>query len=107
MTAALAVEQFLEVVRKSGLVAEQRLNDKYRILEFLGSGGMGSVYLCEHVTMRRRVAIKTLPVSKANDSSYLERFHREARAVAALDHPNIVRAYDIDHEGDLHFLVME
>jgi serine/threonine protein kinase len=80
---------------------------KYRVLERLGSGGMGSVYLCEHTLMRRRVAVKVLPTNKANDPSALERFYREARAVAALDHPNIVRAYDIDQDENLHFLVME
>src|SRR5262249_6369707 len=80
---------------------------KYKVLERLGSGGMGSVYLCEHIMMRRRVAVKVLPTAKAEDTSCLERFYREARAVAALDHPNIVRAYDIDQEENLHFLVME
>src|SRR5262245_10670125 len=80
---------------------------KYKVLERLGAGGMGSVYLCEHTLMRRRVAVKVLPAQKAGDSSSLERFYREARAVAALDHPNIVRAYDIDQEENLHFLVME
>ena len=80
---------------------------KYKVLERLGSGGMGSVYLCEHMLMRRRVAVKVLPAAKAEDSSSLERFYREARAVAALDHPNIVRAYDIDQDENLHFLVME
>jgi serine/threonine protein kinase len=83
------------------------LAGKYRLLEHLGSGGMGMVYLCEHISMRRRVAIKVLPVKYAEDASYLERFYREARAVAALDHPNIVRAHDIDQDGKLHFLVME
>ena len=80
---------------------------KYKVLERLGSGGMGSVYLCEHKLMRRRVAVKVLPTAKADDPSALERFYREARAVAALDHPNIVRAYDIDQDEKLHFLVME
>jgi serine/threonine protein kinase len=80
---------------------------KYKILERLGSGGMGLVYLCEHKLMRRRVAVKVLPTSRSKDPSALERFYREARAVAALDHPNIVRAYDIDQDGDVHFLVME
>jgi serine/threonine protein kinase len=80
---------------------------KYKVLEKLGSGGMGTVYLCEHKLMRRRVAVKVLPEQKAADSSSLERFYREARAVAALDHPNIVRAYDIDQDDKLHFLVME
>jgi serine/threonine protein kinase len=80
---------------------------KYKILEPLGAGGMARVYLCEHKFMRRRVAVKVLPASKAQDVSARERFYREARAVAALDHPNIVRAYDIDQDGDLHFLIME
>jgi serine/threonine protein kinase len=80
---------------------------KYKVLERLGSGGMGSVYLCEHKLMRRRVAVKVLPTAKAQDPSSLERFYREARAVAALDHPNIVHAYDIDQDENLHFLVME
>src|SRR5437588_10968339 len=80
---------------------------KYKVLEQLGSGGMGSVYLCEHMLMRRRVAVKVLPTQKAEDPAALERFYREARAVAALDHPNIVRPYDIHQDEKLHFLVME
>jgi serine/threonine protein kinase len=80
---------------------------KYKVLEKLGSGGMGQVFLCEHKLMRRRVAVKVLPTAKAADPSSLDRFYREARAVAALDHPNIVRAYDIDQDDNLHFLVME
>jgi serine/threonine protein kinase len=80
---------------------------KYKVLERIGSGGMGSVYLCEHKLMRRRVAVKVLPTAKADDTSSLERFHREARVVAALDHINIVRAYDVDQDNNLHFLVME
>ena len=80
---------------------------KYRLLSHLGKGGMSSVYLAEHVLMRRRVAIKVLPSNRVDDSSYLQRFHREAQAVASLDHRNIVRAYDVDQEGAVHFLVME
>jgi eukaryotic-like serine/threonine-protein kinase len=80
---------------------------KYKILERLGSGGFAQVYLCEHKLMRRRVAVKVLPVAKTKGSSALDRFHREARAAADLDHPNIVHAYDIDQDGELHFIVME
>lgn len=84
---------------------------KYRLQALLGRGGMSSVYLAEHIVMKRRVAIKVLPAKRVHDSSYLARFHREAQAVAQLDHPNIVRAYDVDHEVDagteIHFLVME
>jgi serine/threonine protein kinase len=80
---------------------------KYKLLGHLGSGGMSSVYLAEHVLMQREVAIKVLPKSRVEDSSYLARFHREAQAAAALDHRNIVRAYDVDSEGPIHYLVME
>ncbi|HYV38666.1 MAG TPA: serine/threonine-protein kinase, partial [Gemmataceae bacterium] len=80
---------------------------KYRLLAKVGAGGMGTVYLCEHVVMKRRVALKVLPPGQAEDKTVLDRFHREARAGAALDHPNIVRALDVDSENKLHFLVME
>jgi serine/threonine protein kinase len=83
------------------------LAGKYKLLEHLGRGGMGSVFLCEHLAMQRRVAVKVLPPAQARDEGAIERFYREARAVAALDHPNIVRAHDIDHDGKVHFLVME
>ncbi len=80
---------------------------KYKLLGHLGTGGMSSVYLAEHVLMQRRVAVKVLPKNRVQDTSYLARFHLEARAAAALDHRNIVRAYDVDNEGDIHYLVME
>lgn len=80
---------------------------KYKLLGQIGKGGMSSVYLAEHELMKRNVAIKVLPRHRVNDSSYLERFRLEARAVAKLDDPNIVRAYDIDNEGDTHYIVME
>src|SRR5262249_25929206 len=134
MPAPTTIEEFLDLVRKSGVLDEKRLDvhveklraegnlpaepvplagvlgrdglltqfqaeqflmgkwrrftiGKYKVLERLGAGGMGSVYLCEHKLMRRRVAVKVLPTAKAEDASSLERFYREARAVAALDHP--------------------
>lgn len=80
---------------------------KYKLLGLLGSGGMSTVYLAQHVLMQRLVAIKVLPKNRVNDSSYLARFHREAQAAAALDHRNIVRAYDVDNDGENHFMVME
>ncbi len=84
---------------------------KYKLLSLLGKGGMSSVYLAEHLLMRRHCALKVLPAKRVDDSSYLERFHREAQAAASLDHPNIVRAYDVDHQEEgnrqIHFLVME
>ncbi|HET6575342.1 MAG TPA: protein kinase [Fimbriiglobus sp.] len=80
---------------------------KYKILERVGVGGMGQVFLCEHTMMRRRVAIKVLPPAKAEHPSALGRFYREARAAGALEHRNIVRTHDIDQDGELHFIVME
>ena len=80
---------------------------KYKLLGQIGKGGMSSVYLAEHELMKRRVAIKVLPPNRVGDSSYLDRFRLEARAVARLDDPNIVRAYDIDNEGNIHYIVME
>jgi eukaryotic-like serine/threonine-protein kinase len=156
----LSTEKFVEVVRRSGLIEETRLNaalealaadsastgsstqtdetqrlvnhlieqklitswqsdqllkgkhkgfflGKYKLLGHLGTGGMSSVYLAEHLLMQRRVAIKVLPQSRVEDTSYLARFRREAQAAAALDHKNIVRAYDIDNEGKHHYIVME
>jgi serine/threonine-protein kinase len=80
---------------------------KHKLLGHIGTGGMSSVYLAEHTVMKHRRAIKVLPKSKLGNSSYLERFQREAKAIASLNHPNIVRAYDIDNEKDTHYIVME
>jgi serine/threonine protein kinase len=154
MAAAQTADQFVNLLRKSQLVDEKRLDaflhdlplprpskpralaelclrrglltpfqatqllagkwrgflvagGKYKLFELLGAGGMGKVYLCEHRRMKRLVALKVLPTDKLEDPSSLERFDREARASAALDHPNIVRAHDVDQDGNLHFLVME
>ncbi len=155
MPAPANVAEFIDVVRKSGLITDDRLNTelarlraapstpysidqlansliqaglltrfqakqikigrykrfeiagKYKLLELLGVGGMGAVYLCEHVFMKRLVALKVLPIEKIEDQSSLLRFYREARAVASLDHPNIVKAHDIDKYEQLHFFVME
>ncbi len=152
MAVPVTVDEFLDLVRKSGVADEKRFDayvqrartampaepakvagqlvqdgiltnfqaenilagkwrrftiGKYKILEKLGAGGMAQVYLCEHKLMRRRVAVKVLPVAKAKESSALERFRREARAAASLDHPNLVHAFDFDQDAELHFIVME
>lgn len=80
---------------------------KYKLLDELGSGGVGRVYLAEHVQMRRRVAIKTLTQSSRNDRGAISRFLSEARTIAALNHPNIIQAFDVDSDGDCYYLVME
>ena len=80
---------------------------KHKLLGHIGSGGMSSVYLAEHMMMHTKRAIKVLPQSRLGKSSYLARFQQEAKAIASLNHPNIVRAYDIDNQGDTHYIVME
>jgi serine/threonine-protein kinase len=147
----LGVEQFVDLIKRSGLVDDERLNQalsgvdhsvkdsgiiassltkaglltewqsekllqgrhkgfylgKYKLLNHIGTGGMGAVYLAEHQVMRHRVAIKLLPNHLAAQTSYVERFHQEARAAAALAHPNIIRAFDVDQHESYHYLVME
>ena len=151
MPAPSTTNDLLELVRKSGLIAPERLDDfldsagdedlspkklasllvgagmitqfqaeqfllgkwrgftigKYKVLERLGFGGTGTVYLCEHLMVRRKVAIKVLPATKADNPAALGRFYREARAAGVLDHPNLVKCHDIDQDGSLHFLVMD
>jgi serine/threonine protein kinase len=148
----LTIDRFLDLVRRSGLVNEGRLEaavaawpdhslplpedlvtglvdagfltrwqvdqlrkgrhrgfmlGKYRLLGLLGRGGMSSVYLAEHSTLRNKVAIKVLPRHRVDQTSYLARFEREARTSARLNHPNIVRAFDLDTSGEIHFIAME
>ncbi|HEY1189682.1 MAG TPA: serine/threonine-protein kinase, partial [Gemmata sp.] len=154
MSVPSSVEELLQLIRKSGMVDEAKLNaylqrrqltrglpldprdfadelvqdgiltyfqseqfmlgkwrgftiGKFKLLERVGVGGMGQVFLCEHMFMRRRVAVKVLPPAKAEQPAALGRFYREARAAGSLDHPNIVRTHDIDQDGNLHFIVMD
>jgi serine/threonine protein kinase len=154
MSVPISVEEIVQLIRKSGMVDEQKLTTylqhrqfirglpddprefvdamvrnglltnfqaeqfllgkwrgftigKYKLLERVGVGGMGQVFLCEHMFMRRRVAVKVLPPAKAEQPAALGRFYREARAAGSLEHPNIVRTQDIDQDGNLHFIVME
>ncbi len=80
---------------------------KYKLLGHIGTGGMSSVYLAQHIRMGDKRAIKVLPKSRVRDATYLARFQNEAKAIASLNHPNIVLAYDIDNEDDVHYIVME
>ncbi len=80
---------------------------KYKLLGHIGTGGMSSVYLAEHTKLHDRRAIKVLPKKRVKDATYLARFQLEAKAIASLNHPNIVLAYDIDNVDDVHYIVME
>jgi len=79
----------------------------YRITAAIGAGGMGEVYRAADGKLGRDVALKVLPAAMAGDSEYLARFQREARAVAALNHPHIVTIYSVEEVGGVHFLTME
>ena len=80
---------------------------QYKLLGLLGTGGMSSVYLAEHTMMHCLRAIKVLPASRVDDSSYLARFIQEARAAGQLNHPNIVQTFDIGDDNGTHYIVME
>jgi Tol biopolymer transport system component/predicted Ser/Thr protein kinase len=84
-----------------------RTLNHYRVLEKLGSGGMGEVYLAEDTRLNRKVALKVLPALMASDPERRERFEREAQAVAALNHPNIVTIHSVEQAEGLHFIIME
>src|SRR5262249_22752799 len=80
---------------------------KYKVLEPIATGGMGRVLLGTHRLMQRLVAVQLLPPPQHGDRGAILRLQREGRAMAALDHPNIVRAYDLDQADRFHFLVLE
>lgn len=108
-------QSFLEtplVKTSAGSYNKWQLNDgeaisHYRILERIGAGGMGEVYLAEDDKLRRRVALKLLPLSMVTDRERLRRFQREALAVSALNHPNILTIFEFDSIDDKHFLASE
>jgi serine/threonine protein kinase len=89
-----------------GLPARSRLGP-YEIHSPLGSGGMGEVYLARDTRLGREVAIKVLPSHLSSSPELKERFHREARAISSLNHPNICTLHDIGEQDGVDFLVME
>ena len=78
----------------------------YKVIEKLGSGGMGDVYVAEDMKLGRKVALKVLPPEVASEER-LMRFEREAKAIAALNHPNIVTVFSVEESEDVHFITME
>ncbi len=79
----------------------------YRVLRRLGHGAMAEVYLAEQSSLRRQVALKVLTEDRANDEIYVQRFHREARAAAALVHANIVQIYEVGQIDGIHYIAQE
>ncbi|CAN5506647.1 serine/threonine-protein kinase [soil metagenome] len=79
----------------------------YKILDQIGKGGMGTVYLGEHTAMNKKLAIKVLARELSSDKSAIDRFQREARAASALTHQNIVRVHHVGQTGENRYLVME
>lgn len=79
----------------------------YKILDRIGSGQTGSVYQAAHTQSGQLVALKVLPSSKARDQRVLNRFQREGRLLTQLDHPNVVRAYQVGQTGSVYYIVME
>ena len=79
----------------------------YRITATLGAGGMGEVYRATDTKLGRAVALKVLPAEMASNPERLERFQREAKALAALDHPGVVTVYSVEEADGVHFLTMQ
>ena len=79
----------------------------YEVITALGAGGMGEVYRARDTRLHRDVALKVLPRQLASDPSSLERFEREARQIASLNHPNIVAIFDTGTHGDVAYIVTE
>ena len=82
-------------------------HSRYRVIELLGSGGMGNVWLAEHLVMHRQVALKLIHPELLTVPGAIERFQREVIATAKLNHPNLAPAYDAEKIGNVFFLVME
>mgnify|MGYP004449998067 FL=1 len=83
------------------------LDNRYRIIDKIGVGGMADVYRGEDTLLGRPVAIKILHANFANDDEFVSRFKREAQAAGKLNHPNIVNMYDVGFDQDLHYIIME
>jgi serine/threonine protein kinase len=79
----------------------------YKVIERLASGGMGEIYIAQDTRLGRRVALKVLPAEAVADTERLQRFQSEARAVAAMNHPNIVTIHGVETDHDIHFIAME
>lgn len=83
------------------------LDERYELMEKIGSGGMADVYKAKDILLDRIVAVKILHSSFAEDNDFIVRFRHEAQSAGKLSHPNIVGIYDVGCDGDIHYIVME
>src|ERR1700674_3787681 len=95
------------MVRDSGQSLRGRQLSSYKMLSLLGAGGMGEVYQAHDTKLGRDVAIKVFPAAFVNEPGRLARFQREARMLAALNHPNIATIHGLEQSDGVHYLVME
>ena len=102
---SLAAEMFFEQENKTSLINQEI--GRYKIKQLLGKGGMGEIFLADDTELERLVALKVLPVEVANDSERIRRFVQEAKAVSALNHPNIITIYEISKTDDTRFIATE
>jgi len=105
-TPALEVAAKMAAADQSWPLVGHQINH-YRILALLGAGGMGKVYLAEDMTLRRRVALKLLPAEFTRNPDRVLRFKQEARAISALNHPNIITIYEIGEVAGTHYIATE
>src|SRR5262249_3990127 len=98
--------QAASIIRALGVSVGTRLGP-YEIVAPIGAGGMGEVYRAHDARLNRDVAVKILPAALSTDPERRERFEREARTVSSLNHPNICTVYDVGHQGEIDYLVME
>ena len=93
---------------QSASVVSGQMIRHYRVVSSIGAGGMGEVYLAEDTRLKRKVALKFLPTHFTQDKRYLQRFEQEARAVAALSHPNVCMIHEVvETEDGRTCIVME
>jgi serine/threonine-protein kinase len=103
---ALSVAAEMLAARSTGSITGQMIG-RYRVLSLVAEGGMGRVFLAEDTTLGRRVALKLLPEYFTNDKNQMQRFHQEARAASALNHPNILTVYEVGRWHGSDFIATE
>src|SRR6266567_8460120 len=91
----------------TGITQDVTLGGRYRLVQRIASGGMGTVWRAEDTVLHRPVAVKILSDALGHDARFVERFRREAQAAAGLSHPNVAGVFDYGEDGDTPFMVME